>query len=67
MKEYDFSLTACLESVEFSVEILHENPFEQLGRAIIRADQDMFFNKTMIEAWKQYIKDHNLKWNDQGA
>lgn len=67
MKEYDFSLAACLESVEFSVEILHENPFEQLGRAVIRADQDMFFNKTMIEAWKQYIKDHNLKWNDQGA
>lgn len=60
----DFSLGACMESVTFSVEFLHENPFEELGRAIIRAEQDVFFNKTMIEAWKKYITDHNLKWNE---
>ena len=53
-----------MESVEFEVEFLKRNPFEELGRAIIRAEQDIFFNKTMIEAYKQYIKDHNLKWND---
>lgn len=62
--ENDFSLNACMESVEFSVEILHDNPFEELGRAIIRAEQDVFFNKTMIEAWKLYIKEHEIKWSD---
>ena len=60
----DFSLKACLESVEFSVEFLHENPFEMLGRYMIRAEQDIFFNKTMIEAVKVYIKEHNLKWDE---
>lgn len=63
MKENDFSLEACMESVKFDVEFLHQNPFEELGRAIIRAEQDVFFNKTMIEAWKQYIKENGLKWN----
>ena len=62
---YDFSLKACMESVEFDVEFLHKNPFEELGRAIVRAEQDIFFNKTMIEAWKQYIREHNLNWNDR--
>ena len=61
----DFSLKACIESVEFDVEFLHKNPFEELGRAIVRAEQDVFFNKTMIEAWKKYIRDNNLKWNDK--
>lgn len=61
--EYDFSLNACMESVKFSVEELHANPFEELGRAIIRAEQDVFFNKTMIEAWKKYITDNQIKWN----
>ena len=60
----DFSLNACLESVEFEVEFLKVNPFEALGRAIVRAEQDPFFNKKMIEAYKTYIKDHDLKWNN---
>lgn len=60
---YDFSLKACMESVEFDVEFLHKNPFEELGRAIIRAEQDIFFNKTMIEAWKKYIEEHDLRWD----
>ena len=65
MREYDFSLKACMESVEFDVEHLHKNPFEELGRAIVRGQQDIFFYKTMIEAWKKYIEDHDLKWNDR--
>lgn len=65
MREYDFGLQACLESVEFSVETLHANPFEELGRAIVRAEQDIFFNKTMIEAWKLYIANHDMKWDDK--
>ena len=59
----DFSLKACLESVTFSVEELHENPFEMLGRYTIRAEQDIFFNDLMIEAVKKYIKDHKLSWD----
>lgn len=66
MKEYgDFSIDACMKSVKFDVEFLHMNPFEELGRAIVRAEQDAFFNKTMIEAWKRYIKEHDLRWNDK--
>jgi hypothetical protein len=65
MGEHDFGIKACMESVAFDVETLHMNPFEELGRAIIRAEQDVFFNKTMIEAWKQYIKENGLKWNDK--
>lgn len=61
----DFSLKACLESVEFEVEFLNVNPFEALGRAIIRAEQDVFFNKTMIEAYKTYIREHDLKWDNK--
>lgn len=60
---YDFSLKACMESVKFEIEYLGENPFECLGRAIIRAEQDVCYNKTMIEAYKQYIVDHKLTWN----
>lgn len=62
--EYDFSLKACYESVVFEVEELHNNVFEELGRAIVRAEQDICFNKTMIDAYKKYIKEHNLSWND---
>jgi hypothetical protein len=63
--DYDFSLKACMESVEFEIETLKANVFEELGKAIIRAEQDPFFNKTMIEAYKTYIKEHDLKWNDK--
>ena len=60
----DFSLNSCYESVVFEVEILKVNVFEELGRAIIRAGQDVFYNKKMIEAYKKYISDHNMKWNE---
>ena len=58
---YDFSLNACYESVIFEVEELKVNVFEALGRAIIRAEQDVCYNKTMIEAYKKYILEHNVK------
>lgn len=61
----DFSLNACLEACEMDVAVLHRNPFEELGRSIIRAKQDPFFNKTMIEAWTKYILDHGMNWNDK--
>lgn len=59
----DFSLNACYESVVFEVETLKVNVFEALGRAIIRAEQDVFYNKTMIDAYKKYISDHDMDWN----
>ena len=61
----DFSLNACMKSVEFDVDVCHANPFEELGRSIIRAKQDVFFNKTMIDAWMKYIEDNGLRWNDR--
>ena len=60
----EFGMEACMESVKSSVELLGKDPFTELGRAIIRAEQDIFFNKTMIDAWKQYIRDNNIKWDD---
>lgn len=59
-----FGMAACMESVEFDIEVLHENPFELLGRWMVRAEQDVFFNKTMITALKRYIADRDLKWNE---
>lgn len=61
-KMADFSFKACYNSVVFEVEKLHGNPFTMLGEYIVRAEQDKFFNKTMIEAVKQYIKDNNISW-----
>lgn len=63
-KDYDFSLEACYKSVEFEVEFLHRNVFEEYGRAMVRAGQDAFFNKTMIKAYEKYIADHNMKWDE---
>lgn len=60
-----FGMDACMRSVEFSVEYLHMNPFEELGRAIVRAKQDVFFNKLMIKAWEKYIEEHKIKWNSK--
>jgi hypothetical protein len=62
--EYDFSVAACYRSVVFEIEKLHVNVFEALGKAYVRASQDPFYNKNMITAYEQYIKEHNIKWND---
>lgn len=63
MKKYDFSFNACYEEVVFEVERIHRDPITEYGRAIVRADQDPFFNKAMIEAWKAYIDNNNVKWD----
>lgn len=64
-KDYEsmFGMKTCIESVRFDVEVLGQNPFEELGRSIIRADQDVFFNRIMIDAWKKYIEDNELTWD----
>lgn len=58
-----FGIDACMESVEFDVEFLHKDPLQELGRAIIRAEQDIMFNRTMVEAWKRYIREHGIRWD----
>lgn len=60
----DFSLEACMESVKMEIELCHEDPIRLLGEFTLRAEQDLFFNKTMIDALKLYISEHGIKWND---
>ena len=59
-----FGLEACLESIRFDVEKLGRDPKEMLGEYIIRAEQDVFFNKKMIDAMKLYIRENGIRWND---
>jgi hypothetical protein len=61
----DFSLNACYDSVVFEVEFLKVNVFEAYGRALVRASQDVFYNKTMIKAYEKYIAEHEIKWDDK--
>lgn len=61
----EYSLHACIDTIEFCVESLHENPFELLGKYIVRAEQDAFFNRTMIDAMKEYINRKGIHWNDK--
>ena len=56
-----FGLVACMRSVEFDVETLNRNPFDMLAEYEQRAKEDVFFNKTMIEAVRQYIEEHELE------
>lgn len=58
-----FGMNACYDAVVSDVEKFNKNVFEMLGRYIIRAEQDVFFNKTMIDAVKKYINDNNIKWD----
>lgn len=60
----DFGIKACKESVVFLVERLEENPILLLGEFTLRAKQDPFFNKKMIDALMEYIEEHKIRWND---
>ena len=59
----DFSLKACYDSVVFEIEILHRNIFEAYGKALVRAKQDIFYNKTMIKAYELYIENNGIRWD----
>ncbi len=61
----EYSLHSCMDTIEFCVENLHENPFELLGKYIVRAEQDTSFNHTMIDAMKEYISKKGIHWNDK--
>ena len=63
--EHDFSFETCKNAVKYYIEFLHENPIRLLGEFVLRAEQDITFNKTMIDALKEYIKENNIKWNNK--
>ena len=56
MEKDRFDMAACMRSVKFSVEELGNSPYQLLGEFIMRAEKDVFFNKTMIDAVKEYIR-----------
>lgn len=56
----DFSLNACIKEVKYLVEKRGENPYKLLGEFVVRAETDIFFNKTMVEATKEYIRQERL-------
>lgn len=58
MEKDMFGMAACTRSVKFSVEELGNNPYQLLGEFIMRAEKDVFFNKAMIEAVKEYIRNN---------
>lgn len=55
---------ACYEAVVFEIETLHCDIFRAYGRAILRAKQDCFFNKRMLDAYEKYMRDHLIRWCD---
>ena len=59
-----FGINACLESIEFDVEVLHKDPLHMLGKYTLRAKQDPSFHKTMIDALMIYIERNGIRWND---
>ena len=60
-----FGLVACMGSVKFDIETLKRDPFEMLSEYEQRAKEDVFFNKTMIEAVKQYIAEKGLTQEEE--
>ena len=63
MDKNDYGFEACMESVIFDVERLHQSPITLLGKWTLRAKQDRLFNPTMIEALNAYIDQHGIRWD----
>lgn len=63
--EDKFGMKASMRSVIFSVEELGEDPIRLLGEYHLRAIQDPFFNKTMIEALEDYIDVKGIEWYEK--
>ena len=63
--EDKFGMKASMRSVIFSVEELGEDPIRLLGEYHLRAIQDPFFNKTMIEALEDYIDMKGIEWDEK--
>lgn len=63
--EDKFGMKECMRSVIFSVEELREDPIRLLGEYHLRAIQDPFFNKTMIEALEDYIDVKGIEWDEK--
>lgn len=56
-----FGMVACMASVRTHVETFGEDPFEMLAEYEQRAKEDVFFNKTMIDAVRQYMEEHGIE------
>jgi len=56
-----FGMVACMKSVEFNIETLHNDPVEMMKDYKNRAETDAFFNKTMITALEQYMEEHGME------
>lgn len=52
-----FGIDACKESILWDVEHLHNNLYKLLGEYVERANNDVFFNKTMILACWELINE----------
>ena len=55
-----FGVVACMESVKSHIETLHEDPLKLLADFRKRAEEDVFFNKTMIDALEKYMEEHGI-------
>jgi len=60
-----YGLEACMETITFEVESLHEDPIRLLGEMTLRARQDKWFNTGMIDAMNIYIDQHSINWSDR--
>lgn len=60
-----FSVVACMESIKWHIETLKEDPNEMLREYRERAEKDTFFNKTMITALEQYMKEHGIEEEEE--
>jgi len=60
-----FGFVACMKSVTFDIETLNRDPFDLLAEYEQRDKEDIFFNKTMIEAVKQYIAENGLTQEEE--
>lgn len=60
-----YCIEACLDEIKYLVECKGYNPFVLMGRFIVRAQQDLFFNKNMILAMHEYFKLREIRWDDK--
>ena len=61
-----YGLNACYQAVKSDVAFLGQNPIYLLGKYTLRAAQDPLFNRDMITALMEYIKDNNIEWTYKG-
>lgn len=56
-EEGSYGIKACKESIAFQVEFFHRSLYDLLGEYVKRANDDGFFNKTMVLACWEMINE----------